>query len=445
MIPMSALAQNPVVPVLDALIPDKEKVDDETQWRVVLADHFGTEEINDNAVRFTAEWNYLDGAPGMTHFDFLLFRDRTPVTTTNFLGYVNRGDYLNMVIHRWVRDFVLQGGGFTITEGAERPVSGKVPTQAPIVNEFGVSNTLATVSMAKLGGDPDSATSQWFVSTGANSDNLDFQNGGFTVFGRISQETFSNVMDLNDGVEFAPFNLGGAFSGTPLVTGTTDENFTADRFFRFLSTVEIPLPAGQAGVDTALTYRIVSEVGDGSVSGSIVDGEFVVDFLESQISGRRTFVIQAEDSVGNQVVDTFTVEDFASYEEWRRDQYRGADFLDEEISGPLADPNADGVTNFALYVSGLPATGDQSQKVKAPTVTIVGSNTQLKFEVAIGLRGVGFILEQSSDLENWSDVVGATETREKLDDRDSLKFTVPGTPASNSKVFYRVRFTQTTP
>ena len=40
--------------------------------------------------------------------------------------------------------------------------------------------------MAKLGGDPNSATSQFFVSLGDNSANLDNQNGGFTVFGEVT-------------------------------------------------------------------------------------------------------------------------------------------------------------------------------------------------------------------------------------------------------------------
>ena len=71
--PLCAFAQNPLVPVLNALIPDVENSEDEVQRRLVLSEHFGTAEINDNAVRLTAEWEYLDGSPGTTHFDFLLF------------------------------------------------------------------------------------------------------------------------------------------------------------------------------------------------------------------------------------------------------------------------------------------------------------------------------------------------------------------------------------
>jgi peptidyl-prolyl cis-trans isomerase A (cyclophilin A) len=39
--------------------------------------------------------------------------------------------------------------------------------------------------MAKVGGNPDSATSQFFVNLADNSANLDNQNGGFTVFATV--------------------------------------------------------------------------------------------------------------------------------------------------------------------------------------------------------------------------------------------------------------------
>ena len=43
--------------------------------------------------------------------------------------------------------------------------------------------------MAKTSVGPDSATNQWFFNLADNSWNLDFQNGGFTVFGRVIDES----------------------------------------------------------------------------------------------------------------------------------------------------------------------------------------------------------------------------------------------------------------
>lgn len=445
LLPLGALAQNPVVPVLNTLIPDLKICRDDPFRTISLAEHFDTVEINDNAVRLTAEWRDLEGTPGTADFDFLLFRNITPVTAINFLGYVNRGDYENMVIHRLIKDFVVQGGGFTIVQGDGPPLSDEVPTQPAIVNEFGVSNTLATISMAKLGGDPDSATSQWFVSTGANSNNLDVQNGGFTVFGRVSQASFPDVMALNDGVGFTPVDLGGAFSGTPLVTGTINDNFTAERFFRFSSASEIPLPDGQAGTDKELTYSVVSLSGDAIASATIEEGNLLIELTDALRIGTATVVVQAEDSVGNQVVDTFEIERKTDYEEWRTDHFSGADLADDAVSGSMADPNDDGVSNLGLFVFGLPVEGDQSAGIKEPRLNLRTSDLQLELGISPGLCAVDFIVEESSDLEQWSATIGVTETSTRVGERDLLRFTLPRPPATESSVFFRIRFAPLTP
>jgi peptidyl-prolyl cis-trans isomerase A (cyclophilin A) len=121
-------------------------------------------------------------------FCLRLFPEDAPQTVANFLKYVNDGDYNNTFIHRSVSNFVIQGGGFTFQDGYGPR---EVPKDPPVVNEFKRSNTRGTITMAKLGGDPNSATSEWFINlrdnnTGAADEgNLDAQNGGFTVFGEV--------------------------------------------------------------------------------------------------------------------------------------------------------------------------------------------------------------------------------------------------------------------
>lgn len=116
-------------------------------------------------------------------FSIELFDDITPITVANFLSYVNDGSFNGTVIHRSIPNFVVQAGAFGLNSTITGLVS--VPTNNPIQNEFEVSNTRGTVAMAKLEGDPNSATSSWFVNLADNSANLDAQNGGFTAFGRV--------------------------------------------------------------------------------------------------------------------------------------------------------------------------------------------------------------------------------------------------------------------
>ena len=151
-------------------------------------------------------------------FSIELFEQTTPVTVANFLNYVRDGDYTGTFLHRVVPGFIVQGGGFLLDSNG---VAVEIPADPPIVNEFNISNTRGTVAMAKLEGDPDSATNQWFVNLADNSANLDSQNGGFTVFGRV----IDNGMDVVDAIAALPiFDLGGAFSATPTINyvpGTT--------------------------------------------------------------------------------------------------------------------------------------------------------------------------------------------------------------------------------
>jgi cyclophilin family peptidyl-prolyl cis-trans isomerase len=117
-----------------------------------------------------------------------LYVDDAPVTTANFISYVEDGFYDGTIIHRVVPGFVVQGGGF-LPDGTQPD-----GLRDPIVNEFSSerSNERGTIAMAKLPNDPDSATSQFFINLADNNDpsnpnNLDVQNGGFTVFGYVSE------------------------------------------------------------------------------------------------------------------------------------------------------------------------------------------------------------------------------------------------------------------
>jgi cyclophilin family peptidyl-prolyl cis-trans isomerase len=109
-----------------------------------------------------------------------------PGTVANFLNYVNDGDYINSIVHRSDPGFVIQGGGFTTSSTIFSDTSQftSVPADAPITNEFGLSNTLGTMAMARLGGQVNSATNQWFINLGDNSF-LDSVDEGFTVFGNV--------------------------------------------------------------------------------------------------------------------------------------------------------------------------------------------------------------------------------------------------------------------
>ncbi len=173
-------------------------------------------------------------------FELELFDEQAPVTVENFLNYVRDGDYVDSVIHRSVVspvDFVIQGGAYRIVDDQ---VS-SIPTDDPIVNEPGILNTRGTIAMAKLSGDPNSATSSWFINLVDNPD-LDTQNGGFTVFGRV----VGNGMAVVDAIADLPVRSLGVsgFTSTPLYDWSNGEVVGVENFVKTNFTVQSDTPTG---------------------------------------------------------------------------------------------------------------------------------------------------------------------------------------------------------
>lgn len=136
----------------------------------------------------------------------------TPATVSNFLAYIDAGRYRNTFVHRSVPGFVVQGGGFTVSTTSPASISA-VNQFAAVVNEPGNTNIRGTIAMAKLPGNPNSATNQWFFNLADNAAELDTQNGGFTAFGRV----LGSGMSVVDAMATVPrFGFQAPFDTIPL-------------------------------------------------------------------------------------------------------------------------------------------------------------------------------------------------------------------------------------
>ncbi len=109
--------------------------------------------------------------------------EKAPVSSANFLTYVNEGFYNGTIFHRIIPDFMAQGGGFD-TSFSQKAV------HAPIKNEAnnGLKNTRGTLAMARTN-DPDSATAQFFINYKDNSflnhTSQTSSGWGYAVFGEV--------------------------------------------------------------------------------------------------------------------------------------------------------------------------------------------------------------------------------------------------------------------
>jgi peptidyl-prolyl cis-trans isomerase A (cyclophilin A) len=133
--------------------------------------------------------------------------DKAPKTVDNFLQYVKDKHYDGTVFHRVIEIFMVQGGGFT-------PDMKQKPMRAPVVLEAGngLKNEMGTIAMARTG-DPDSATSQFFINVHDNPA-LDAPNPdghGYAVFGKVV-----SGMDVISKIKVVPTGDKGPYRDVPL-------------------------------------------------------------------------------------------------------------------------------------------------------------------------------------------------------------------------------------
>ncbi|HMN40867.1 MAG TPA: peptidylprolyl isomerase [Phycisphaerales bacterium] len=130
-----------------------------------------------------SEYEYAKIATSKGDIYVRLNKTKAPISTKNFLEYADKKFYDNTIFHRVVKEFVVQGGGFT-TELKEKE------TSAPIKNEWknGLKNKKGTIAMARVAA-ADSATSQFYINVQDN-EALDYpreagDNAAYAVFGNV--------------------------------------------------------------------------------------------------------------------------------------------------------------------------------------------------------------------------------------------------------------------
>ncbi len=106
--------------------------------------------------------------------------EKAPISSANFLSYVEAGFFDGTIFHRVIPNFMIQVGGFTSDMKQKS-------TKSPIENEAdnGLRNERGTIAMARTRV-VDSATSQFFINLRDN-ESLDHgkRDFGYAVFGRV--------------------------------------------------------------------------------------------------------------------------------------------------------------------------------------------------------------------------------------------------------------------
>ena len=337
--------------------------------------------------------------------DIGLFDDTAPRTVTNYFAYADIGAWDGTFFHRSVRNFVIQGGGFF---PADPGTATRIPTFPPLVNEFSLlrPNGRGTISMAKLGGDPDSATNQWFLSLENNTTNLDNQNGGFTVFGKILGDglTIANAISTLPTGSFVvtdpdPLVADQTLTGVPLRGGATSSSEPGSLVT--ISSISRVPPLTYSTTTPELTIT-------GSTATITASGETFFSVTATDLDGLSTTVEVAL----NEVSTPTDLRTFAA-----------------EFQIPI-DPedNSDGDALPALleFATGSNPTVPESDVIQ---FDVTGTSPTLTFPFEGGITLLTAIVETSTDTSIWTP---AWSSEQGLDIGGNLLTATPGAGTTTS-------------
>jgi cyclophilin family peptidyl-prolyl cis-trans isomerase len=232
--------------------------------------------------------------------DIILYSLATPETVGNFLDYVDASLYNNSFFHRSIDNsneslIMLQGGGYKYTSGAGFLQVAKF--NKIVKNEPGISNLQGTLAMAKVANNPDSATSEFFVNVNdVNAENLDTQNDGFTVFGRVTNAGMQVIQAIHDlpthQYSIPPFGAG-PFENVPMNAATAPAYIEADKLVKINSVSAAPI----------LTYEVRSL--NTAVANATITGTEIT--ITGVAAGSTSIGVTATDLEGNSVSQNIEV------------------------------------------------------------------------------------------------------------------------------------------
>jgi len=157
--------------------------------------------------------------------------EKAPISTANFLNYVDQEFYNGLIFHRVMNNFMIQGGAFAANDSnMAQPKTGN----PPIKNEYrnGLKNLKGTVAMARLGNQPDSASSQFFINVVDNPALDEARDGAaYAVFGKII-----SGMDVVDAIKDVKTGNRGTHANVPLepITITSTRRLSEQEAQRYL-------------------------------------------------------------------------------------------------------------------------------------------------------------------------------------------------------------------
>ncbi|MFN7561771.1 MAG: peptidylprolyl isomerase [Prosthecobacter sp.] len=344
-----------------------------------------------------------DGAPAGRQITIILHESATPLNVANFRTYLRNGvdGYKGSVFHRLEHGFVLQGGAFRMHPGSAPGPEGLTDLSrlSPVENEPGLPNLAGTVAMARMSRDPHSATSDFFFNLADNSSSLDWQNEGFTVFGRVARSSIGALMELASLPHSAAEDdkaMAASYPSMPVIPSQDAAVQPGEPRLVSIDAIsaEVPVLGG---------HRVTSsdpEVVSTSLTGTDLS-------LAPVAPGTSTISLQVTDLDGNQLQTplTFQVTVNNTLSNWA-----STEGLASGQDGPDADPDLDGRKNLLEYaLMSSPGTANGSAE---PALNTITDGADKKATITFKVRkfaSLTYTVEGSSNLSSWTPVWSSSD------------------------------------
>ena len=367
---------------------------------------------------------------------FALFDKAVPDPVTNFLRYVDRGNYSNTVFHRSVKSQglnIIQSGSYSIKDNSFI----SLPTEPPILNEPGIANDRGTIAFARTS-DPNSATSGWYINSQDNP-GLDIGNS-YTVFGRANSDSL-DVIDKIASFPAGPHKVilndtSYTLSDFPTTDGNDPSFDGQGNLIEVNSIIRIP----------TISFEITSNSDPGIAQTTIeLSGQTQNLTIKPAKIGTTQLEISGTDIDGNTIQSSMIIEVQNNFEQWSI-----SEGLRPE-SGGMYDRPAKGIfNNLQSYAFGGKALDSNDDKARSPEIILLDSGEKMQTGIKLFHRrfisDLNYSVQISHDLNNW-DTIWSTSDGEsspliidlqKGDIFNEITISDPEKERKESQQFFRV-------
>lgn len=193
-----------------------------------------------------------------------------------------------------------------------------------------------------------------------------------------------------------------------------------------------PLASGVMGAPYSFTLGVQNgvapysfAVASGALPGGINLSTAGVLQGTPTAAGTFSFQLQVTDSTSATGTQPFVLTIQTPYDAWVVDKFTANEQADSAISGPTADPDLDGISNFTEFALNLDPKSPNAPATNTTVESASGSSyLTITYKRRLNTAGMSYHVEVSDDLTTWNEGSSYTEELQATNDGNGITQTV---------------------